>query len=54
MSSAISASALVAETGADSVSARVTERKSAERTRTVMVRPARILARSRAPMRSAG
>jgi hypothetical protein len=36
----MSASALVAEIGADSVSERVTERKSAKRTRTVIVRPA--------------
>ena len=52
-SSATSASALVAEIGADSVSERVTERKSAKRTRTVIVRPARDLARSRGPKRSA-
>jgi hypothetical protein len=49
----MSARALVAEIGADSVSERVTERKSAKRTRTVMVRPASDLARSLAPMRSA-
>ena len=36
-----------------SVSARVTARRSAKRTRTVTVRPASDLARSRAPMRSA-
>ena len=44
---------VVAEIGAGSVTARVTERRSAKRTRTVMVRPARDLARSLAPMRSA-
>src|SRR5262249_39937632 len=46
--SAISARALVAEIGAESVSERVTERKSAKRTRTGIVRPVSDLAPSRA------
>jgi hypothetical protein len=45
-SSAISARVTVAEIGASSVTERVTERRSAKRTRTVTVRPGRDLARN--------
>ena len=52
-SSATSARIAVAEIGAGSVSERVTERRSANRTRTVTVRPGRDFARSRLAIRSA-
>ena len=49
----ISARIAVAEIGASSVTERVTERRSAKRTRTVTVRPGLDLARSRVAIRSA-
>ena len=49
----ISARIAVAEIGASSVTARVTERRSAKRTRSVTVRPGRDFARRRLATRSA-